>query len=387
MSSKVLDIKGAIVSNDDKWIYDWLGYDAVCPKDVINFIRGLDGEELIIEINSGGGDVFAASEMYAAIINYKGKVITKCVGLAGSAASVLLTASENEIAPTSMVMIHNTQGGARGDYHVLDKGSQILKQANKTIMAAYKIKSHLSESELIELMDKESWLTAEEAVNNGFCDRIMKSQNSNHVISGTSSKINNYRPIVLNATKIIDKETIEKMRNTIKNRTSFENNVLPEELPKADQEEHFLINNSEKERNKMMEANTTKEITTVKDLHAAYPELVKQLTAEASLAAQINERSRIQEIDNIAKNLQEDIVNDAKYINPVTAETLALQALKANETIGNTVLNNMISDIEASGANNVTASANSGLHDSNEELKAKSQEKVKGLAAAFAKRK
>lgn len=199
----VLNIKGAIIKNDDKWIYDWLGYDSVCPKDVQNFINELSGEDLIIEINSGGGDIFAASEIYSSIISYRGKVTSRCVGLAGSAASVILSATENEIARTGMVMIHNTQGAARGDYKVLDKTSEILQKANRTILSVYEQKTNLSHGELFELMDKETWLTADEAVEYGFCDRVMESQNTNAIYS-----IENNRPIVLDSTSIVDTNKI-----------------------------------------------------------------------------------------------------------------------------------------------------------------------------------
>jgi hypothetical protein len=255
-------------------------------------------------------------------------------------------------------------------------------------MAAYKIKTNMAEAELVNLMDKESWMTAEEAVKNGFCDRIMTSQNSNNQNSDSSLGIKNLRPIVLNATNIIDRDTIEKIRNTIQPIPNSENNVLPKEPIVANKEEHFLNKNIKEEGNSNMEGqNTSIQITNVQELRAAYPTLTDQLINDSVNVAVTNERSRLQEIDNIAKNLSEDIVNDAKYSNPVTAETLALQALKANDAIGNTVLKNMVKDIEESGANEVTATANSGLHDSSEELKANSKEKVSALAKAFAKKK
>lgn len=68
-----IDAKGTIVNNDDKWIYDWFGYDAFCPKDIDKQLEDANGDDVTIVINSGGGDVFAGSDMSYSISQYKGK--------------------------------------------------------------------------------------------------------------------------------------------------------------------------------------------------------------------------------------------------------------------------------------------------------------------------
>lgn len=95
-----IDIKGAIVSNDDAWIYDWFGETYTSPKNVSAALEEANGEDVDIEINSGGGDVFAGSEIYAAIRAYPGTVNIHVVGLAASAASVIACAAKSDIAPT-----------------------------------------------------------------------------------------------------------------------------------------------------------------------------------------------------------------------------------------------------------------------------------------------
>ena len=85
-----ISVKGPIIDSDDQWIYDWFGIEATSPKKVIDLInQAKNNEDLEIEINSGGGSVFAGSEIYTALKSYNGKVITKIVGLAASAASVI----------------------------------------------------------------------------------------------------------------------------------------------------------------------------------------------------------------------------------------------------------------------------------------------------------
>lgn len=172
-----VDIKGAIVSNDDKWIYEWCGYEATAPKDVLALIEAAKGEKLDVYINSGGGDIFAGSEIYAALNAYTGEVKIHVVGFAGSAASVIAMAGTSDITATAMFMCHNVSGGGRGDYHALDKASEVLKKANKAISAAYQQKTGKPETELLAMMDKETWLTAQEAVDEGFIDKIAENKN------------------------------------------------------------------------------------------------------------------------------------------------------------------------------------------------------------------
>ena len=173
-----IDIKGAIVPNDDAWIYDWFGETYTSPKNVSAALEEANGEDVDIEINSGGGDVFAGSEIYAAIRAYPGTVNIHVVGLAASAASVIACAAKSDIAPTAQMMVHNVSTWAAGDYHDMDHTSNMLKQANRAIAAAYVEKSGMSEKDALDLMDAETWITAQDAVDYGLIDKIAGSQNS-----------------------------------------------------------------------------------------------------------------------------------------------------------------------------------------------------------------
>lgn len=194
-----VDIKGVIISNDEKWIYDWFEMDNTAPKDVIPLIDKARGEKIDVYINSGGGDIFAGSEIYAALQAYKGQISIHIVGFAGSAASVIAMAGKSDIVPTAMFMYHNVSGGARGDYRAMDKTSEILQTANRAISKAYQIKTGKSEAELLAMMDKETWLTAEEAVQQGFVDELTVNQNMKLSASFAS--------------QMLPQSVIEKMRN------------------------------------------------------------------------------------------------------------------------------------------------------------------------------
>jgi len=182
-----IDIRGDIIRNDDKWIYDWLEMDATCPRDVISLIEKAAGERLDVYINSGGGDVISGDEIYAALNAYAGQVAIHVI-YAGSAASIIAMAGHSDITPTGKIMIHNVELGARGDQHTMDAAKSIIMTANKAASKAYQIKTGKSEKELLAMMDASpdnfgTWLTADEAVKQGFIDKIAVNQNARLVAS------------------------------------------------------------------------------------------------------------------------------------------------------------------------------------------------------------
>jgi ATP-dependent Clp endopeptidase proteolytic subunit ClpP len=203
--SKKVNIKGPIVSSDEAWIYDWFGIENTNPKSVNKAIEEANGDELEVEINSGGGSVFAGSEIYTALRSYKGNVTVKIVGLAASAASVIAMAGKKiMMSPTAQMMIHNVSTYASGDYRDMEHASEILKNANETIANAYRIKSGMSQKELLKMMDNETWMTAEKAKGYGLIDEVMFDDGIQLVAS------TNYSGLLPN-------EVIKKMRNKLQN--------------------------------------------------------------------------------------------------------------------------------------------------------------------------
>jgi len=205
-----IEIKGVIVSNNDMWIYEWFEMDAVSPNVVNEQLEKANGEDIEVVINSGGGDVFAGSEIYTAIKEYKGNVTTKIVGIAASAASVIAMAGDRVLmSPTAQMMIHNVSSMAWGDYRDLEHEAEVLKNYNKTISNAYRIKSDLEESELLEMMNKETWLTSQQALNLNLIDEVMfENQTPKLVASGPGT---------------IPQVVIDKIRNVLKNEKPKDN--------------------------------------------------------------------------------------------------------------------------------------------------------------------
>lgn len=184
----VIDVKGDIISNDDKWVYDWLEWDSTCPNDVKNaLINAKPGEEIEVHVNSEGGSVMAGQEMYS-LLRGNPNVTIVIQSMAGSAAGVVAMAGKNKISPVAMVMIHNVSiHGASGDYHDMQKNAEILKQMNASMAAAYTEKSGKSQEEILRLMDKETWLTANQCLEYGFVDEIIKEEKNESYFTNSYS--------------------------------------------------------------------------------------------------------------------------------------------------------------------------------------------------------
>jgi len=132
-----------------------------------------DGD-IVIWINSPGGDCIAASQIYSMLMDYKGNVTVKIDGVAASAASVIAMAGTQVLmAPTALMMIHNPMTVAFGDHTDMQKAIEMLDEVKESIINAYEIKTNLSRAKLSHLMDSETWMNANKAVELGFADDIL----------------------------------------------------------------------------------------------------------------------------------------------------------------------------------------------------------------------
>lgn len=171
MTTKI-KVNGPIISNDDKWIYDLFEMDATSPNDITNALPE-NGEDVEITINSYGGLVDEGNEIYTELMNYPGRVTVNVI-MAGSAASIIAMAGKpTKISPVGQIMIHNVSMIQGGDYHDMDKASEILKKSNESLANAYMYKTGLGKEDLLAKMDEETWLTADEAIELGFADEMM----------------------------------------------------------------------------------------------------------------------------------------------------------------------------------------------------------------------
>ena len=150
----------------------WYG-DEVTPqlfKDELN----ADSGDITVWINSPGGDVFAAAQIYNMLRDYKGHVTVKIDGLAASAASVIAVAGDTVlVSPVAMMMIHNPATVAMGNTKDMEAAIAMLNEVKESILNAYVDKTGLSRNKLSKMMDDETWFNAKKAVELGFADKVL----------------------------------------------------------------------------------------------------------------------------------------------------------------------------------------------------------------------
>ncbi len=175
---KTIDITGEIL--DDEWgpIYEYYEIPATYPKKVKSQLAEASGDDVEININSGGGDVFSGFEIYSEILRYKGNVRINVTGLAASAASVIMCAGECYISPVGTVMVHCSACYASGNHNDLEKTAETLKTIDESIANAYVAKTGMDREKAIAMMEDTTWLTADKAVELGLCDGYLKRVNT-----------------------------------------------------------------------------------------------------------------------------------------------------------------------------------------------------------------
>ena len=162
-------IYGPIAGDGMGWLFD-----DVTPKQFKADLDALgDVSELRLFINSPGGDVFAGQAIHSMIQRHPADVTVYVDGLAASIAAVVAMAGDKVIMPrNAMMMVHNPFTFGMGDAEEFRKIADTLDQIRESIFAAYRDKTGMSREDLLPLLDAETWMTAEDAVELGFADEI-----------------------------------------------------------------------------------------------------------------------------------------------------------------------------------------------------------------------
>ncbi|PUF85766.1 MULTISPECIES: head maturation protease, ClpP-related [unclassified Geobacillus] len=169
-----LRIEGDIVDDDEAWLYEWFGVPSVSPNAFKEELSQYKGKDITVWIDSYGGSVFAAAGIYNALKEHNGKITVKIDSKAMSAASVIAMAGDEVLmSPMAVMMIHNPLTGAYGDMHFFRKVADILDTIKDSIINAYALKTGRSRSKISQMMDDETWMSANVAVKEGFADGIL----------------------------------------------------------------------------------------------------------------------------------------------------------------------------------------------------------------------
>jgi ATP-dependent Clp protease protease subunit len=176
----------------------WYG-DEVTPKLFRDELMTGSGN-VTVWINSPGGDVFAAAQIYNMLMDYTGKVTVKIDGLAASAASVIAMAGGDVyMSPVSMLMIHNPSTIAIGDSEEMLRAKALLDEVKESIINAYELKSGLSRAKISHLMDAETWMNANKAIELGFADKLLFAEGEERILLDTGQLLMFSRAAVCNS--------------------------------------------------------------------------------------------------------------------------------------------------------------------------------------------
>ena len=286
-----------------------------------------DVEELVVRINSPGGDVFAAHAIYCRLRDIEAKITVKIDGWAASAATIVAMAGDViQIPRNGVFMIHDPAMTVWDTYKAADfeKLAQELKVIKQSIVNTYAGRTKMKDEDIAAMMQEETWWTGDQAVEKGFCDSIMFEAEPQTVIENARKVIVNSVPLDLSRFKTVP--------------TMLLNSPAQGGLQ-----------NIEPKDEKGGKGTMDEKIKTVPALEAAYQDLVNQIRTEAVNS----ERERIKSIMDTAPAGYESIVEDALFENPVDAGQVALKIVAAQKQAGAKHLAAAAKDAAASGMDGI----------------------------------
>jgi len=349
---KKIKLNGPVIGDGSSWLYDWFGMPYISAGRLSKELDDARGEEVELYINSPGGSVFAGSEVYTILKEYAGNVTAKVTGVAASAASFfLMAANKIMMSPTSQLMIHNARTGTEGDKNIHASNTDMLRGTDVAITNAYRLRTGKTTEELLDLMNKTSWMNAQQAIELGFADGILFDED-NTLMAVSNSIFGEIPP-----------QIEEKLRDVMINAALKGGKVEGLDLSSLSS-----LGGIQRVLNSIGTENQTEEVDKTMDLEelkAKHPETY--LVAVKAGADQ--ERQRIKDIDDIAATVADDLVVKAKYETPITAGELALQALKADAGKGIKHLENRQQELANSTAVNSQTPPNADEAKKQEEAK------------------
>lgn len=326
---KTINIKGDIVDNDWGMIYDWYGWDYMSPRKMENELSRANGDEVVFLINSGGGSVFDGYDIFNAIKDYKGKTTAKIVGLAASAASFIAMAADKvQACALSQMMIHRAANVNQGNAPTHHANGNFLEGVDETIVKAYTMRNGKTSEEMIELMDKTTWLTPEQAKENGIVDEIVNDSVEKPIIVNACG--NGKQELI---SKLLELGSIENIKKTL-----LENKDLGSIVVNS------ALENKKDGGNKME----------LKDFIEKEPALYNQIVNDAQSEAVKNERARIQAINALSRAGVENQIKEG-IENGLSAGEVAINILNAQTAINAAQGEAFKKDAEESGVNDITS--------------------------------
>ena len=318
----------------------WWG-DEVTPKQFTEDLNALgDVKDITVRINSGGGDVFAATAIGNALEQHKASITARIDGLCASAATIVACHCNKVVAANdSTYMIHPVRMGMFGymDATGLRKCIDALSTIRDNIINLYAKKTGRNIDEVAEQMDNTSWFTAAEAKENGFVDELIDETEDETVVENRGgllfvNSVGTHIPFT-DAPKFVQDSLAH-----VPAADGFVNTQTPAQAPGG--------NDPNKEEEDM-------EFKNIEELKNAYPEFCKQIADQAAAEATNVERQRIRDIMDMQMPGTEDIANSAMFEKAISAEDFAKEAIKNMKAQGAQYLKGIQDDATQGNANNV----------------------------------
>ena len=367
-----IKLKGPVILDDSAWLYKYLNSPAIYPERIKSELESANGEDVTLLINSGGGTIASAFEIVDLIRKYEGHVTARIL-CAMSAATLIACAADEVVMPDAGIyMIHNAfiQFNGKGDYRDFERKADSLRQYNESIINVYTKHTGLSKERIQELMDEDTYMSVDRAIELGFVDKKEDEEEAENVADilvtnsvysvFTEEKIADLKKMFEKA-KASDSDTGEmpdgdnsspnnQGRNpemSADDAGNAEKGQKPEEVSDSDTNNGSDINIKGKAGNKMTLEEFLKENPSEQ---AAVDAMVSAANEEGAKA----ERQRLQELDQIAKSVTAKALDDAKYGDkPMDAKELSFQALKDDTIRAASYMKDVQGDAGESGAEEV----------------------------------
>ncbi|GIO39064.1 hypothetical protein J41TS12_39250 [Paenibacillus antibioticophila] len=320
-----LRISGEIVDDDDAWLYEWFGISAASPNAFRSELSAYKGKNITVWIDSWGGDVFAGMGIYNALKEHKGRVVAKIDGKAVSAGSIIpMAADEIMISPGGIMMAHNPWTRAQGEYKDMIKAAEVLNEVKEAILNVYQVRTKHPREKLSQMMDETTWMSAQKAVNERFADGILYQEDGAAPVQNAFSLS---LMAIQNSTDTVMRRFFEQWQKV--NQTAGGGDPVPQ-------------NKNQKESDDVP-------ITNIEELKNEYPQLYNQIVEQVTQNAVDAERNRLKEIDEISNTVSPELVNKAKYEEPMDAGKLAFMALKQDAGRGEAFINARQQELQNNG--------------------------------------
>lgn len=172
-AKSALRVQNAATEDAELYIYGEIGFWGITAQDVAGALQGITASTLHVRINSPGGDVFDGVAIYNLLLRFSGRVVVHVDGVAASAASIIALAGEEVLmAEASWAMIHRAWACACGPSGEMRRVAELLDKVDANLAGIYSRQMEITPEAAIAMMDAETWLTAAEAVAQGFADAL-----------------------------------------------------------------------------------------------------------------------------------------------------------------------------------------------------------------------